>query len=230
MTDVLALSPARTNAELIVHCAALGYLTKDMHVLDPTFGQGRFWRRWRPDHLTACDLDPTKSRVGFPVDFTELPWPRTFDAVVLDGPYKLNGTGGSHPSDEGYGVANTVTWRARHALIVAGIIEAARVTVPGGTLLVKCQDQVCSGAVRWQEREFADAGEAAGFVLVDKLLLSGHRKQPQRRVCRRCKGSGHETVRVRPVCALCHGAGDKAVTQRHAARNVSALLVFRRRP
>ena len=34
--------------------------------------------------------------------------------------------------------------------------------VPGGTLLVKCQDQVCGGDVRWQTREFADHAESVG--------------------------------------------------------------------
>jgi hypothetical protein len=226
---VLAISAARTNAELVLDCVRLGYLDRSMTVLDPTFGKGGFWKSWRPDRLIGCDLDATRSPVGFPVDFTELPFPRTFDAVVLDGPYKLNGTGGSQASDDRYGVAGRGTsWQARHALICSGITEAARVTVPAGWLFVKCQDQVCGGAVRWQTREFADHAERHGFRLVDSLHLVGHRPQPEWQGCRRCKGTGLEKLRVHPVCQSCHGAGQFRPTQQHAARNYSTLLVCRK--
>jgi hypothetical protein len=227
---VLAVSAARSNAELVRDCARLGYLSRSMHVLDPTYGKaGGFWRLWRPDHLVACDLDPTRSPIGFGVDFTELPFPRTFDAVTLDGPYKLNGSGGSHESDDRFGVATSgVSWQAKHALIVAGIAEAARVLVPGGTLLVKCQDQVCGGAVRFQTDEFTAAAHSVGCSKIDALHLVGHRPQPEWQTCRRCKGTGLEKLRVHPVCQSCHGAGRFRPTQQHALRNHSTLLVFRK--
>jgi hypothetical protein len=551
-TPVLAVSAARSNAELVRDCARLGYLTRSMHVLDPTYGRaGGFWRLWRPDHLVACDLDPTISPIGFSVDFTDLPWPCTFDAVALDGPYKLclddqtsvltrrgwltcdqvlvgdlaysidtetglgdwqpitavnvypaeptqvlvaagrnldfvatlghrwwvrtawgtnrwktsaelvygdtvphcarwasqpteetvaddfvklvawfwtegttaassgtgnttyghiaqshvvnpdnceeieasfralfgapsptfdrtgrsstpawrirdeermrrfvfsaavgsqflsaapgkvpslefleslsarqldmfidvslradgqnmnvlaqsdparseafalacllagrsisiadvpgngrtvkikrrdrskiraaqsevrwtrvwcptvaatgtwlarrngriyftgnSGTGGSHPSDERYGItSDRHSWQARHALIAAGITEAARVLVPGGILLVKCQDQVCGGAVRFQTDEFTAAAAAAGCRKIDVLHLLGHRPQPEWQTCRPCKGTGLEKVRIHPVCQSCGGAGRFRPVQQHAARNHSTLLVFRK--
>ena len=230
MREVLAIGQARTNAELMLDVVELGYLDRTMVTLDPTWGLGRFWKRWRPDHLVGSDLDPAKSPIGFPVDFTELPWPRCFDAVVLDGPYKLNGSGGSHASDGAYGVATKgVSWRARHGLIRDGITEAARVLVPGGTLLVKCQDQVCGGDVRWQTREFADHAESVGCTLIDTLLLPGRRAQPLEQRCRRCWGTGHERVRVRPVCSACAGAGWIDPHQEHARRNYSSLLVCRKK-
>jgi hypothetical protein len=199
VTEVLAISTARTNAHLIEQVVQLGYLSRSHITLDPTYGKGGFWRRWRPDVLVAADLDPARSRVGFPVDFTELPWPRCFDAVVFDPPYKLNGTGGSLASDDRYGVATRgISWQARHAMICDGITDAIRVLVPGGTLLVKCQDQVCAGAVRWQTREFADHAERAGCTLIDQLHLVGHRPQPPGR------------------------------NQYHARRNYSTLLVLRK--
>ncbi len=76
--------------------------------------------------------------------------------------------------------------------------EAHRVLTPGGYLLLKCQDQVCSGQVRWQTREFADHAEQLGMRLVDALHLLGHRPQP---------------------------AGRRQV---HARRNYSTLLVLRK--
>lgn len=193
---------ARSNAELIVACRQLGYLHDDMVVWDPTYGLGRFWTQWRPRHLIATDLDPAKSPdIPEGVDFTDSGFADgDMHAVAFDPPYKLNGTGGSHASDSAYGVADTWGggWQGRHALIRAGITESVRVLRRGGTLLVKCQDQVCSGQVRWQTREFADHAESLGCRLVDQLHLLGHRPQP---------------------------AGRR---QLHARRNYSTLLVLRK--
>lgn len=228
-SPVMAFSTARSNAELVLDVVRLGHLDRHMITLDPTWGLGRFWTRWHPDHLVGSDLDPSRSPIGFPVDFTDLPWARCFDAVVFDPPYKLNGSGGSHASDSAYGVAaRGVSWQARHALITAGIAECARVLVPGGTLLVKCQDQVCGGAKRWQTREFADAAERAGCELVEQLHLPGWRPQPEWQACRRCQRTGHEPVRVHPVCTSCGGAGWFRPRQHHAAANYSTLLVCRK--
>jgi hypothetical protein len=195
---VFAIGPARTNAELIESCVSLGYITDTDTILDPTYGLGRFWTRWQPATLVASDLDVTKSPYGTSVDFTSTPWPdSSFDAVVFDPPYKLNGTGGSHPSDKRYGVAGpNSSWQARHRLIRAGITEALRVLRPDGTLLVKCQDQVCSGSVRWQTREFSEHAEKNGSRLIDMMHLLSYRSQPANR------------------------------RQLHARRNYSTLLVF----
>lgn len=200
MNEVLALGERRTNADLIAACRDLGYLADSDRILDPTYGLGRFWQQWRPQHLIACDLDISRSPFGRSIDFTAMPFPEdAFDAVVFDPPYKLNGTGGSHASDDGYGVADQwgAGWQGRHDLIRAGITECTRVLRPGGVLLVKCQDQVCGGKVRWQTREFADHAETLGHRLVDSLLLAGHRRQPPGR------------------------------RQHHARRNYSTLLVLR---
>lgn len=202
MSEILAVNPAiKDNAALIVQCRDLGYLPTDGMILDATYGLGRFWRDWMPNHLVGMDANPAKARdvVG---DFTGLPFSDgTFDAVVLDPPYKLNGTGGSHPSDDGYGVADpdwvAKTWQQKHTLIRDGITEAARVVRRGGHVLLKCQDQVCSGQVRWQTIEFANHAATLGLRLVDRFDLLGHRPQP---------------------------AGRRQV---HARRNYSSLLVFR---
>lgn len=168
----------RSNADLMVDVASLGYLPDP--VLDPTYGLGAFWKIYRPDGLAAHDLDPEKAPDG-PMDFTALAYPdATFEAVVFDPPYKLNGTP-TESVDARYGVHVVRSWQDRHALIRAGIVECARVLRPGGYLLLKCQDQVCSGRVRWQTREFADTAEAAGCRLVDRFDLLGGRAQPSGR-------------------------------------------------
>ena len=196
-TPVLSISEWPTNAELIADCAALGYLRKEWRTLDPTWGRGTFWNLWRPDNLTASDLNPAKSPIGHSVDFTLLPWPdRHFDAVVLDTPYKLNGTP-TEEVDERYGVHEVRTWQERMALIRAGITECARV-LGDGFLLLKCQDQVCSGKVRWQTTEFATHAKTLGLGQVDRLDMLSYRPQPD------------------------------GVRQVHARRNSSTLLVFKR--
>lgn len=174
---VLSFDPSwRDNADVIAAAAQLNYLPG--RVLDVTYGKGRFWRKWRPEDLTACDLDPERSPYGSSVDFTDLPFDDdSFDTVVMDPPYKLNGTASEVTTmDADYGTTEAASWQDRMALIEAGIRECARVS--SGWLLVKCQDQVCSGKVRWQTRTFADVAEACGFRLVDQLHLPSYRPQP----------------------------------------------------
>lgn len=193
----MAIGAWSDNAAMICDLAALGYVFGT--VLDPTYGLGRFWTRHTPTSLTACDLNPKRSPIGYPVDFRNMPFQdRQFDTVVFDPPYKLNGTGGSHASDEAYGVElKGVPWQDKMQLCRDGITECVRVLVLGGHLLVKCQDQVCSGAVRWQTRDFADHAESLGCRLVDMVHFTGHRDQP---------------------------AGRRQV---HARRNYSSMLVLR---
>ena len=183
---VLALAKRRTNAALIADCATLGYLTDDMAIWDPTYGLGTFWTDWQPDPavgglLWRTDLDPAKSPdcdSGY--DFSLSRWAAaTWDAVVLDPPYKLNGT------DQGeghrYGVTQPATRADKHRLMADMLIEAHRVVRPGGTVLFKCQDQVEGGRVRWQTHTFAAHGETLGLELVDLLLFPSYRPQPSGR-------------------------------------------------
>lgn len=193
---ILAIGYAKTNAELMVACRDLGYISGA--VFEPTFGLGRFWTLWRPDDFTASDVDPDRAP-DFTADFTDLPVEDdTFDTVVYDPPYKLNGTGGSHSSDEAYGVADKVKWQDRMDLCIRGISECVRVLCPGGHLLVKCQDQVCSGRVRWQTFAFTEEALSNGCELVDRMELISYRPQPKGR------------------------------SQVHARRNHSTLLIFKR--
>ena len=194
--DVTAFRMYRTNAQLIQACVALGYLGPERKTLDPCVGKGVFWKHFKPNDFTTHDLKLDG------VDVRALPYREdTFDAVVFDGPYKLNGTptptvGGV---DERYGVDVPATWQDRMQLIRDGMTECHRVLRPGGYLLVKCQDQVCSGKVRWQGYEFTYHGVTdLGLELVDELYKysKGGRPQPE-------------------------GRG-----QVHARRNYSTMLVF----
>lgn len=191
LPPVLSIDKWQTNGHLVADCARLGYLRPEWRTLDPTWGYGTFWNVWRPHELVGCDLDPAKSPLGEPVDFTHLPWvDRYFDAVVFDPPYKMNGT----PSDTGgvderFGVHGDgyFRWQDRMALIRAGAAECARVA--DKVLLVKCQDQVVSSKIRWQTRVISDVVESAGFGLRDRFDFLSYRPQPAGRKqlnARRC--------------------------------------------
>lgn len=178
--DFLRATKWPSNAEMIEDVAVFGYL--DGRVLDVTYGEGVFWKRWRPKKLVACDVASALSPYGSSVDFRDLPWrARSFDSVVIDGPYKLNGT--PSESDIRYGVHIPSRWQDRIQLIKDGMNECARVTRK--YMLVKCMDQVAWGHIRWQTRIFADHGESLGFSLeerFDMLVDPRPQKKPQRHV------------------------------------------------
>ena len=184
---VMAIGTRRNNAELVADCAALGYLRHEDTTLDATYGEGRFWTAWRPALLVAVDLHKGGRMKGDQwvetADFTALGYAgQSIPNVVLDPPYKLNGTStgkGAAASDYAYGVDRPATWQERHDLIFRGIDECARVCAR--MLFVKCQDQVVSGQKRWQTRIFADHAERQGFRLVDMLHVQGSRPQPEGR-------------------------------------------------
>jgi hypothetical protein len=175
-----AIHPWKDNSELIAACAELGYLRKEWKTLDPTYGLGIFWKAWKPARLVRTDLDPSKSpskKKG--VDFTKMPWKDcSFDAVVFDPPYKLNGRP-DKAVDGRYGTAERTRWQDRMALILEGLVECERVLTPGGYLLVKCQDQVVSGHVVWQTDEVTGWATKLGLIKVDRLDMIGtSRPQP----------------------------------------------------
>jgi hypothetical protein len=196
--EILSISRWPTNGDLIADCARLGYLRPEWYTLDATYGMGTFWTKWRPNRLVAHDLDPAKSPTGVSVDATDLPYrDGDFDAVVIDPPYKLNGTG-TYSADARYGVHKSVPWQDRLETMAQMLVEANRVYNGVGFLLYKCQDQVCSGKVRWQKYMIHELAEGFDLGLVDEFSFLSYRPQPE---------------------------GTRQVTAR---RNSSQLLVFKR--
>lgn len=170
MTTVPAVHAWPTNAHLVRDVARLGYITGD--VVDLTFGQGNFW------HLVDVKVVAHDIK-GDGVDFTKLPEAdETYDTVVFDPPYKLTGT----PTPElqaRYGLEAQVSWQERMSLIRQGATEGLRVCKVGGHLLVKCQDQVASGQVRWQTISLTNYLHLLGGRLVDRFdMLGTSRPQP----------------------------------------------------
>lgn len=198
---VLAADFYRSNGELILCAATLGYVGID--TLDLSYGRGVFWRDFEPSGLVTNDKD-VDAQSAHHVDATVWPqllargWFEQFDTVVWDPPYRLNGTP-DQSFDHQYGIGTPTTVAERMHVILAGARNAVLCTRPGGYTLVKCQNQVVSGKKVDQIRRVKEACEAEGAAWVDDLhFLQAPRPQP---------------------------AGRK---QLHARSNYSTLVVFRK--
>lgn len=109
--------------------------------------------------------------------------------AVFDPPYKLNGTPALGDFDARYGIEEVTRWQDRMDRIDEGIMSARRALAFGGRLLVKCQDQVCSGQVRWQTDHITHLASLLGMGKVDRFdLLGTHRPQPPGRTQKHAHG------------------------------------------
>lgn len=131
-----------TNAELIAAYAPY-YLTGS--VLDPTYGDGKWWTKFTPQPFTYHDLHKVDG-----VDFRHLPHPdRSFDTVAFDPPYVAEGGTAStevvHRFRGRYGIDDSIAYGHEDdlaELILAGLAESARVA--RRWVLVKCMEFVSS--------------------------------------------------------------------------------------
>lgn len=201
---VLAANRWASNAELIEDVAKLGYLNADWLTLDPTYGRGIWWKKWRPNTLITHNRDQDG------VDFRKLPHAdSTFQAIAFDPTYVSVGgrkTTGIPEFHAQYGMADAATTPAGvQAEINDGLDEMIRVLGSRGSLLVKCQDYISSGQF-WPGTHYTlSHALALGCELIDRLEHIGSpRRQPTRT---RKDGT--------------------PVVQQHSRRNLSTLLVFR---
>jgi hypothetical protein len=124
-----------TNADLMAAVAPY-YLTGS--VLDVTYGEGKWWDKYRPAPFTYHDLHKVDG-----VDFTDLPEADgSVDTVCFDPPYVLSGGLGATDMHDrfGIGIANLGHSSAKsfEPLIRDGLRECARVC--RRFLLVKCME------------------------------------------------------------------------------------------
>lgn len=204
-----------TNAALIADVASL-YLSRSMHTLDPTYGRGLWWTRWRPDRLVSHDRWK-----GDGVDFRNLPeLDRTFELVAFDPPYVCMGgrkTTGMADFADRFGLADAPKSPAElQQHNDAGLGEVWRVLDFEGLALVKCKAYVSSG--RLWPGDYLTLGRAyeLGFELIDRFDHLTKGAQPTGRT-RKAK-AGEEVDE----------GGNVPSQQVHARHRPSVLYVLRK--
>lgn len=161
------------NADLIAHLAPL-YLTGT--VLDTTYGQGKWWRRFRPADLVTHDLAIDG------VDFRQLPYESSsFDAVCFDPPYIPQG--GTSAQDaksmrfrEGFGLQKTITQRELDAMVTDGLEECLRVA--RRFVLVKATDYTNAKELHLGHVRVITEARRMGAYCQDLLILDPGRAGP----------------------------------------------------
>lgn len=142
---ILSVDRWPTNGHLIADVDRLG-LIPEGPIFDATYGRGTFWSETRGPDVHANDLratDPFGS-------MTRYDWTKPLDrqtwgswrTVAFDPPYKLNGT---PTDDDRYGVDEKVTVAERKRRCVLGLYNLRMLLAPGGTMLVKTQNQIANG-------------------------------------------------------------------------------------
>ena len=212
---VLAAFAWPTNAHLIADCARLGYLSAELRTIDPTYGRGKWWTRFRPVDLVAHDLYTLDG-----VDFRRLPHDDgSFRQGVFDPPYVCKGGRATSTMPDfldRYGLARAPRTPAElQEMNDAGLAEMVRVLAPRSLLLVKAADYVSSGRLVDGTGAMRDAAKALGLTLVDRFEHMGHvRAQPKGRTRKARRGEESTNGRV-------------PSRQHHARHNSSTLFVFR---
>ena len=180
-----------TNADLIATVARL-YLRKGDRLADITFGRGVFWR-----NLNLSDYRFHKSDKitcpSSPHDFRQLPYKaRFFDVVVFDPPYAH--AGASMRVEPCYHIASTAGGLSHRDIMEGyrlGMGEATRILKPGGTLWVKCADEIERAVQRRGHIEVFQIAQGLGLIDKDLFVLmqetqpvtNGRRQQHARKNC-----------------------------------------------
>lgn len=157
-----------TNADLIATIAPL-YLTGS--VLDVTYGEGGWWKRFTPDPFTFHDLHKVDG-----VDFRALPHEdRSFDAVCFDPPYVPAGGGPTNPSASQFRNRFGLDWGSGYRseavlndLIADGFRECVRVT--RAFVLVKCMEFVSSQRFHDMPTDLTIKARALNLTLRDRIV------------------------------------------------------------
>jgi hypothetical protein len=155
-----------TNADLMEAVAPF-YLTGS--VCDLTYGEGKWWDRYRPEQFTAHDKFKLDG-----VDFTALPEAdNTYDTVCFDPPYVPQGGLGGGPREhtfrDRFGLLEQSTpWWATRDLISAGLAEAGRVSRQ--FVLTKCSDFVSGGVFHLGHKWALDAADECGLTCHDLIV------------------------------------------------------------
>jgi hypothetical protein len=221
---VLAASTWASNAEVIEAAVKLGYLHPNWSTIDPTYGLGVWWKRWRPTNLVTHDLDREK---GDGVDFHHLPHDDdSFDAAVFDPAYvPMGGTETSTLPDYNARFGRMTAPKTPVEMLaynLAGLAEVGRVVrsrnyrrgYRAGFVLVKASDYVWCGNVVPGIHQMLTGALDMGFSYVQSLVHVGRIRPQPTRTRKGPPGPDGEETRL-------------ASSQQHAYSNYSTLLVLR---
>ena len=175
-TDLILSAHVAGNAEVFPMLLAL-HVPEGSTVADVTHGKGVFWRNVPKDlyRLLATDIQDG-------VDCRSLPYEdASIDALVIDPPYMegaMRGTAyseGQQQFGDYYGLQRCGGAGKYHAAILNlyldGCAEADRVLKPGGTLIVKCQDEVSANKQWLTHVEIINAMAARGYYAKDIFIV-----------------------------------------------------------
>lgn len=204
--DLVFSASIGTNAEMFPTILDL-YVAPGGTVADVTYGRGVFWKAIPRDSYRILATDIKRG-----VDSRKLPYKEgTVDCVVFDPPY-MHTPGGTahdgHQNFEHYYANNGVNrtdlkyHEAVLDLYFRSSTEAWRVLKNGGIYIVKCQDEVCACRQRLTHVEIINELTEANFLVEDLFVLIRRNRPGVSRILR----------------------------QRHARKNHSYFIVFRKKP
>lgn len=203
--DLVLSAHIGTNADLFPNILKL-YVPLSSMVADVTWGMGVFWKQVKTSDYTVFATDLKSG-----IDCRSLPYPDNhLDCVVFDPPY-MHSPGGTahmgHQNFEFYYQNNVTTSNKKYHEAVLELYfqaadEAKRVLKGAGIYIVKCQDEVCANKQRLTHVEIINELVAKGFLVEDIFVLVRTGKPGVSRM----------------------------ITQKHARKNHSYFLVFRKKP
>lgn len=201
--DLVFSAHVGTNDEVFPNILKL-YVLPGSRVADVTYGKGVFWRKINTKEYIFY---PTDLKTG--TDCRNLPYEDlTFDCLVFDPPY-MHSPGGtahsSHQNFEQYYQNNATNSDKKYHEAVLDLYyqtakEAYRVLKKEGIFIVKCQDEVCANKQRLTHVEIINEYSKYGFDVEDIFVL------------------------VRKS----HPGVSRIIKQRHARKNHSYFLIFKK--
>lgn len=184
------------------------YVDTGGSIADVTYGKGVFWRKVENKYEYAL----FKSDLTTGVDCRKLPYgDESMNCVVLDPPYMHTPGGTAHTNHQNFenyyknnGTGNKTEKKYHEAVLdlyFSAGIEAKRVLKKKGIFIVKCQDEVCANKQRLTHVELINKYEKYGFLTEDLFVVMRNGKPGVSRMLK----------------------------QRHARKNHSYFLVFRKK-